>query len=559
MESTGLRWIRPVALAVAIGWIGADDGLSQGALYHPPPGGAAVELPPLPGGSPAKPRFGTRGRRMFGLGGRDSAVKRTQAEPTPAPPVPVPNPDATPGQPTSNAAGEAVNSTAPTATGDTTGPTTGGDTPNPTAAGEEPGTPDLSVPASQRDTGGGEPTTAEADEEKAEPEPTLLSKALGREDSPVKIYGWLQNSYTGNTNGKPPSGENFGVFPNHRANEWQGNQYYLIVENPLEQNDEVNFGFRADNLYGNDWQFSKSYGFADNAFKLNSFSGYDLPQIYGEVHLPILTEGGIDLKGGRFYTLAGYEQVPAINRPLLSVPYMFNYGQPFTHVGAITTLHLTDRINLYNGAINGWDRWINQRYKWGYIGGFSWTSKSGDTSLAFTTVWGPNQLPNFPPTRTQIYPTGTPIPPREFAGRRNFGYGDSDRVLFTTVLTHKWNKKLTQIVETDQAQEQNVPFLDRGRRSQSAEWYSIGNWFLYQFDDKLTGVWRSEVFRDDDGARTGVADTFYEVTLGLIYKPKNYLWVRPEARYDWAQFKEPYNDGTRGSQFTLAVDVIFLF
>ncbi|MBV8555727.1 MAG: hypothetical protein JO116_09185, partial [Planctomycetaceae bacterium] len=96
-------------------------------------------------------------------------------------------------------------------------------------------------------------------EEKAEeeapaaPETTLLMKFLGMEESPVKIYGWLQNSYTGNANGTPRNRFNFGVNPNDLANSWMGNQYYLIVENPLEQNDRINFGFRVDNLFGNDW------------------------------------------------------------------------------------------------------------------------------------------------------------------------------------------------------------------------------------------------------------------------------------------------------------------
>ena len=90
-----------------------------------------------------------------------------------------------------------------------------------------------------------------------------------------------------------------------------------------------------------------------------------MAQFYGEVHLPVLTKGGLDVKGGRWYTLAGYEVVPATGRPLLSVPYMFNYGQPFTHMGVVTTLHVTDKLNLYNGTINGWDRCIDQRY---YLG-----------------------------------------------------------------------------------------------------------------------------------------------------------------------------------------------
>ena len=33
------------------------------------------------------------------------------------------------------------------------------------------------------------------------------------------------------------NGQNFGVNPNNQANRWMGNQYYLIIENPLEQND----------------------------------------------------------------------------------------------------------------------------------------------------------------------------------------------------------------------------------------------------------------------------------------------------------------------------------
>ena len=440
--------------------------------------------------------------------------------------------------------------------------TTAGAAPDAGGTSPVPGV-DLSEPRAESPIGGGgEPTQADAqqgeEEDDEEPEPTLLMKALGLEDSPVKIYGWIQNSYTGNTNGKPPSGTNFGVNPNNRANEWMGNQYYLIVENPLEQNDKVNFGFRADNLFGHDAQFNHATGFADNAFRPNSFTQYDLAQIYGEVHLPVLTKGGIDVKGGRWYTLAGYEVVPAIARPLLSVPYMFNYGQPFTHFGVLTTTHLTDRINLYNGAINGWDRWINARYKWGYIGGFSWNSKDGKTTLAFTTVWGPNQFPNFLSPGLFPFPTGVTTNPA-FVGRRNFGYGDNTRILFTTVLTRKWTDKLTQVLETDQAHEQNIPFLAANGGPQSAEWYSFGNWFLYQFNDKLTGVWRSEVFRDDDGVRTGFADTFYEFTLGLVYKPTSWLWIRPEARYDWAQFKNPYNDGTRGSQLTLGIDAIFLY
>jgi hypothetical protein len=155
-------------------------------------------------------------------------------------------------------------------------------------------------------------------------------------------------------------------------------------------------------------------------------------------------------------------------------------------------------------------------------------------------------------------PTGAPLFPL-LAGRKNLGYGSNDRTLFTTVLTHKWNDKLTQVIETDQAFENNVPGFGPGGTNTNASWYSFGNWFLYSFNPKLTGVWRSEIFRDNNGVRTGFATNYSEITLGAIYKPWYWLWIRPEARYDWVRSGHPYNDGTRSSQLTLAFDIIFLF
>jgi len=437
--------------------------------------------------------------------------------------------------------------------------------------------PDMEAPAAARALGGGGPTTeslaAQNIEQAATPEPEQLKHlqdllGFDFDNDPVKVFGWFQNSFTGNVNGRPKNGANFGVNPNDQANQWQLNQVYIVVENPIEQGDKTNFGFRVDNVFGRDWIFDYNQGMFNDAFSLSLQSGYDLPQLYGEAHFPILTKGGLDVKGGKFYSIVGYEQVPAVSRPLLSVPYMFNYGQPFTHVGVGTTLHLTDRINLYNGSINGWDRWINKRYLWGYLGGFSWTSKSAKTTLATTTVWGPNQFPDFLPANQQLYPDGYVNIPT-LAGLPNPGYARNTRTLFTTVGTHKWNDKLTQVVETDQGWELSIPGLASGGRNgapRTATWFSFGNWFLYEFDPKLTGVWRSEIFWDPQGARVQnlvngefVGDRYHEMTLGLIYKPNPNLWIRPEARYDWSQFHKVYNDGTRKSQLTLAFDIVLLW
>ena len=388
----------------------------------------------------------------------------------------------------------------------------------------------------------------------------LINRWLGLERSPVRIYGWIQNSYTGNP-AAPANGLNFGVNPNDLANQWMGNQYYLIVEKPAARGDAIDFGFRFDHLFGNDWQFNHMHGLFDGVFRLDSFAGYDPAQFYGEVHFPILTEGGLDVRGGRWYTIAGFESVPAVSRPLLSVPYLFNYGQPFTHIGVLTTLHLSDRHKLFNGAINGWDRFVNERYAWGYIGGFSWDSADARTHLAFTCVWGPNQFPDFLPADTQIFPTGYVNVP-SLAGLPNPGYLRNVRTLFTTVVSHAWTRRLTQVLEFDQGWERSIPGLASNGRNglpASDQWYGIGNWFLYQVSEPLSVVWRAEWFRNVAGSRTGFPGNFAELTLGAVIKPKPRLWIRPEIRFDWANPSRPFNNGTSDRQLTLGLDVIVVF
>lgn len=431
-----------------------------------------------------------------------------------------------------------------------------------------PGNVELSLPAAERSFGGGGPTELEESAEAAaeEGEAGLLTRFLGMEDSPVQLYGWIQNSITGNP-GNPKNRFNNGVNPNYLANQWMGNQYYLVAENALEQSDEINFGFRVDSLFGYDANWNHMVGVLNNAFPNPYFAGWDPAQFYGEVHLPILTEGGVDVKFGRWYTLHGYEVVPATGRPLLSVPYMFNYGQPFTHSGLMTTWHVNDQLNVYNGAITGWDRFFNADYKWGYMGGYAWTSK--DEKFNITGIYSitHGQFPSFFNENTPSYPWG-----QAWAGYRpgqnNIYYQGSWRNFFTTVASYKWNDKLTQIVESDQGFENSVAgigptgqagYVPDNTPAKNVTWFSFGNWYLYEFNEKLTGVWRSEVFWDPSGGRTGVQNNYYAQTLGLIYKPYDWLWIRPEVRYDWSQFKPFYIDDTQKKQFTFGFDVILVF
>jgi len=65
--------------------------------------------------------------------------------------------------------------------------------------------------------------------------------------------------------------------------------------------------------------------------------------------------------------------------------------------------------------------------------------------------------------------------------------------------------------------------------------------------------------------KPGFAGDFYEVTLGLNYRPHANFVLRPELRWDWYDGSRnidqqlPFNDGLNASQFTAALDMVVTF
>jgi hypothetical protein len=237
---------------------------------------------------------------------------------------------------------------------------------------------------------------------------------------------------------------------------------------------------------------------------------------------------------------------------------MFGYAQPYTHFGFMTTWHVTDRFNLYNGAVNGWDRWINQNLRWGYAGGLVWDSPDERTNVSVSWNVGPNQFPFFFKLNYPNVPNGVP-PPTYLSGRRNPTYNKDDAVLFSETVVYEATEDLTLVFESDQGYEPNVPSFGPGGTPANAAWFGAGGFLLYELTERWTAVVRGDVFRDVNGVRTGFNDTFNEITLGAIYKPRTWLWIRPEVRWDWAIGAPPYNDETSNRQFTYGFDAIFLF
>ena len=125
-------------------------------------------------------------------------------------------------------------------------------------------------------------------------------------------------------------------------------------------------------------------------------------------------------------------------------------------------------------------------------------------------------------------------------------------------------------------------FIESEGAFEDADWYGINQYLIYSLGKKWSAGARMEWFRDDDGTRIlglgnldaqgwagapGYQGSFTALTLGLNWKPKVNILVRPEVRWDWydgalnpnGPYPLPFDDGNSSSQCTLATDIVIMY
>ncbi len=352
----------------------------------------------------------------------------------------------------------------------------------------------------------------------------------------IQVSGWIAQGSTLNTD-RPGNGSNFPVGFNDDSNAYQLNQVYAIIERPVC---DCGFGWdiggRVDLLYGTDQRYTTARGLetrGDLSPRWNSDDyGLALPQLYAEFYAPVLS--GINFKVGHFYTLIGYEVVPAAENFFYSHTYTMLYGEPFTHTGALGSTKLGN-FTLHSGITRGWDNWEDNNNDLAFLAGVTWTSQDEQTSLAFAYHGGREQ--DEPPTNTDF------------------------RSMFSLVARHQINPCLQYVIQYDHGFEPDG--AQNGTRD--ADWHGLAQYLFYTINPCWKAGLRFEWFCDEDGTRVdpvniGDADLF-AVTAGLNYTPHPRLVVRPSFRWDWTTTsgRRPYVNFSRHDQITLDMDVIVKF
>jgi hypothetical protein len=406
----------------------------------------------------------------------------------------------------------------------------------------------------------GLPPSEAAQEASAEEGPNRYLEREFLTSRGIKTYGWIDAGIGANNWGSSFNGP---ITFNDRN--WQGqmNQLYLVNEKLVDTEDGGwDWGGRVDLLYGSDYIYTTARGLDAKLANQTNYGGayggpswasskdYGLamPQMYGE-----LGAGNHVVKFGHFYTIMGYEVVPAVGNFFYTHAYTMQYGEPFTHTGILDTWTPNDQLIVYGGITNGWDNFSDPINSTGianpgyagansnaaFLGGVTFKN-SDQTQALTTTVSSGNE-----PTGIGFFPV-------------NVG----NRSLISTVYTNELSDKVTYVFQNDNGWQfnANTGFQNQGQQPGTAQWYGINQYLFYTFNEKWVGGLRLEWFRDNNGYRvlnpirnlqsnptgytTGYAGNFWQMTWGLNYKPNRNIIVRPELRYDWYS-PDAYGNVTR--------------
>ena len=321
-----------------------------------------------------------------------------------------------------------------------------------------------------------------------------------------KIYGWTQGSYTAGSTRR----SGLPVPFNDRIDQFSLNQNWLHVEKSIDTSKkELQLGGTADLILpGTDYRFTPARGLLTQRQARGETYGIDLYQAYIDIFLPNLGGNGTTIRAGKFNTHCEYEVVQGINSPFLSRSYTFQYN-PFTHTGVNAITQINDDWSISNGIVVGSDNFFGDAMRPTYIGHLAWAPKNGKNTAALNVV----------------------ITDPTYDTRHAFNFYNTYNFQFT----HKFTDKLQYIADATYSHENNTPVG-------FANWYGVANYLLYDVTDKLQSKVRVEAFNDEQGFRTGSKGLYTAATYGVTWKPKPWLYVMPEVRYD-------YNSGKNAGPF----------
>ena len=387
-----------------------------------------------------------------------------------------------------------------------------------------------------------------------------------------KVSGFLDVAYTQNFN-NPNTNLNQGHIFDTNANAFMPHLVQVMLERPADAGGSLleRAGFRARLNFGLDSRVTR----ARTNFQPGVASDeMDFQELYAEYIVPV--GNGLKIQAGKINTLIGYEVINSWENPNFSRTFMFGLGQAFTTTGIRFTYQFHPMVTASVGLVNGWDN-VDDNNKGKTVEWLLALTPHEKVGVSFYGSYGAEQS-NCQGGLTTGGPACTP---------HTTGFDPSaKRLVAGSIITLKPTDKDTVILEPYYGNEGNANFNKPGGKT--ARWNGFGGYLIHDFDDQWSLRLRGEIFEDAGGARTctggtigttagfggvpggwntcansstgGVAQTLWENTFTLQYKPVPSLITRAEFRYDKSD-KNVFLYGSRpvNNQETLSFQVIYLF
>jgi hypothetical protein len=331
----------------------------------------------------------------------------------------------------------------------------------------------------------------------------------------VKANGYVEAQYNYNLNA-PQNQSNVDRPFDNQANSFTGN----MAELALNKTSDKGVGFGLVLNYAQDARVLDS----TTTSPVFVQQAYVSDRVFGDT---------VDLKFGKFATLAGAEVIEGPVNYNISRSLLFWYAIPFTHTGIRGNIGTGMKtVSLVLGVNNGWDNDVD-----------------GDTGKTLEA-----QVGLTPTDKVTVLLNGY------YGAETNTTFGNDDaRGLIDLVATLKATEGMTFVFNYDRGSQMAAT----GPFTGSALWQGYALYGNFAVGEKHAVSARYEYFDDNDGVRTpfGAPVTGRELTLTYACKMKENLEWRAELRHDEANqdvFQE--DDGTlTDSQNTIAVAAYYSF
>lgn len=359
----------------------------------------------------------------------------------------------------------------------------------------------------------------------------------GKKDPYLRIFGWADFDYTYRSTG---SGNNpIAPVMNHYGNEFLNRQNGVSISKLLDPK-ELSWGFNCILIAGSDASFlNPTRGWFTGDYGPGGSNRYSVmfTDLNLTAHLPILTEGGVDIKAGRQTTILGPMGALPWQRWFNSSDYAWYNMEEGRYTGVSSVWHVTKQLDWYNGFELGWGTFFAQiGNDFDYITNISyWLDEKREKTRIWTTVLtGPTSTT--PGKNTTVLELGW---------------------------QHNWNKYIYQIIDSQMVWSKGPvnATAPPGYNERAYDVYTYLGCHLNKCWDLNS---RYEWYKDVDGMSYaggfGIPhNTYIETTLGLDYHPNRWLQFRPEIRYDNADHNAFGPNFDKKHQLSVSGDVLLKF